>query len=89
MELTERLEARIDPESKSLLRKAAEINRQSLSEFVIAAALGKAKRILDHDNTWRLTPDQSAEFVTALLSGSEPNDALQSAAKRYQDSELG
>ncbi|MEO0414157.1 MAG: DUF1778 domain-containing protein [Verrucomicrobiota bacterium] len=88
MELTERLEARIDPHSKGVLKRAAEINRQSLSEFVVSTALKKAKRILEKEDSWQLSPEQSAEFVAALMADGEPNDKLKRAAERYKNSDL-
>ena len=89
MEYTERLEARIDPTRKALLQRAAELRFQSMSEFVISAAVSRAERVIEEENCWKLTPEQSETFAQALLADSEPNEALKEAFKRYETSGFG
>jgi uncharacterized protein (DUF1778 family) len=43
---TTRLEARVSPEARDTLARAAEIQGRSLSDFVVAAALDAAQRVI-------------------------------------------
>jgi hypothetical protein len=46
LERTARLEARISPETLAIIRRAAEIQNRSVSEFVAAAAQEAAQRVI-------------------------------------------
>lgn len=79
-----RLEARVSPETKAILQKAADLEGRSLTDFVVASAQAAAYRVIEHHQTLKLSVEDSTAFVDAILNPSPPNEALRSAALRYQ-----
>ncbi len=81
---TQRLEARVTPELKALLVRAAELQGTSLSEFITWHIRQAANcTIRDHERL-ELDTHEREVFVTALLNPPEPNEHLQSAAAQYR-----
>lgn len=62
----ERLAIRIAPETKELLRRAAERQHASLSTFIVCAALDRAE-ILLADETRFVVPQEMADAFCAAL----------------------
>ncbi|AGF53585.1 sll7031 (plasmid) [Synechocystis sp. PCC 6803] len=79
-----RLEARISPETKALMQKAAALEGRSLTDFVVASAQAAALKVIEQHQTLQLTIADSQAFVDALLRPSEPNSKLKKAALRHQ-----
>jgi uncharacterized protein (DUF1778 family) len=79
-----RLEARISPEMKALLQKAADLEGRTLTDFVVASVQAAAYRVIEQHQTLKLNIEDSEAFVDALLNPPNPNDALKSAALRYK-----
>lgn len=79
-----RLEARISPEIKSLLQKAADLEGITLTDFVIASVQVAAIATIQKHQTLKLTLEDGEAFVDALLNPPLPNEALLTAAVRYQ-----
>jgi uncharacterized protein (DUF1778 family) len=79
-----RLEARISPETKALLQKAADLEGRTLTDFVVASVQAAAYRVIEQHQTLKLNMEDSEAFVDALLNPPKPNDALKSAALRYK-----
>jgi uncharacterized protein (DUF1778 family) len=79
-----RLEARISPETKALLQKAADLEGRTLTDFVVASVQAEACRVIEKHQMLKLSIEDSEAFVDALLNPLPPNDALKAAAKRYQ-----
>jgi uncharacterized protein (DUF1778 family) len=52
---TARLEARIAPETHALLKRAADLEGRSLTDFVVSAALIAARRTIDRSDILRLS----------------------------------
>ncbi len=82
--LIARLEARVSPETKALLQKAADLEGRTLTDFVAASAQAEAYRVIEKHQTLKLNAEDSIAFVKALLNSPQPNDALQAAALRYK-----
>jgi uncharacterized protein (DUF1778 family) len=80
---SERLEARVSPETKALFQKAARIQGSTLTEFIVNCAVEAAKRAVREDEFLRLTRRDRIAFVEALLNAPTPNAKLQKAAKRH------
>lgn len=76
-----RLEARIAPELHATLKRAAEIEGRSLTDFVVSAASAAARRTLEDAETIRLS-GASAAFVAGLLQHPSPLPGLITAKKR-------
>ncbi|NKC14574.1 MAG: DUF1778 domain-containing protein [Gammaproteobacteria bacterium] len=83
MNRTTRLEARADPETRSLIKRAAELQGRSLSDFVVGAAREAALSTIAGMETIRLSRQAQRVFVNALSEPPKPNAALKRAAKRH------
>jgi uncharacterized protein (DUF1778 family) len=79
-----RLEARISPEIKSLLQKAADLEGRTLTDFVVASVQAEAYRVIEQHQKLKLSIEDSQAFVDALVNPPKPNDALKAAALRYK-----
>lgn len=76
---TARIEARIAPEALAMVKRAAQLQGRSVSDFVVAAAQDLAQRTLEDAAVIRLSAEDQARFVNLLLTPPEPNDALRRA----------
>ena len=63
-----RLEARIAPDIHAMLKRAAEIEGRSLTDFVVSAAAAAARSALESDHIIRLSRDDQKAFVESLIS---------------------
>jgi uncharacterized protein (DUF1778 family) len=79
-----RLEARISQETKALIQKAASLEGRSLTDFVVASVQAAACKVIEQHQTLRLSIEDSEAFVDAILNPPKPNEALKSAALRYE-----
>ena len=80
---TARMEARISPAALRLVRRAAELQGRSLSDFVVAAAQEVAHRTIDEAHLIRLTVEDQQRFVEALLKPPALAPALKRAKKAH------
>jgi len=81
----ERLEARITPEDKRTLERAAELSGRKLTDFIVSAAREAARDTIQRYEGMVLTDVRDREaFVTAMLAPPAPNDKLRAAAARYR-----
>jgi uncharacterized protein (DUF1778 family) len=80
---TERTEARLLPEQKMRIDRAARIKGLSRSDFIVQTADEVAIRILQEHETWTLAIPDRERFIEALMHPSEPSRRLRTAAKRY------
>jgi len=80
---TARLEARVTPEQKALIERAAAYEGRSVSDFLVQRAQDAARAVIEKHEVLRLNPGQSKAFVEALLQPQGPNDALRRAAEEY------
>ena len=62
----DRLGIRLAPGEKALFRRAAELERKSLSEFVLASAREKAESLLAQQNRFTVSVDQMKALCKAL-----------------------
>jgi uncharacterized protein (DUF1778 family) len=81
---SERVEARVTPEQKKLLERAAALEGRSLTDFVLASAQAAAADTIARHELLKLTPTDQNVFVAALLKPPAPNKALRGAAARYR-----
>jgi len=82
---TARIEARIAPEALEIVKRAAEIQGRSVSDFVVAAAQEAAHRTIEETQIIRLSLDDQRAFAAALLNPPEPAPALRRAFRRHRD----
>ncbi len=81
---TARLEARIAPDALLLVKRAAEMQGRSVSDFVVAAAQDAASRMIEQAHIIQLSMKDQQNFADAILSPATPNAALQRAANAYK-----
>ncbi len=77
-----RLEARIAPEVHAVLKRAAEIEGRSVTDFVVSAASTAARRTLEQAESIKLSAESSA-FVAGLLAEAKPVPAMRKAKERH------
>ena len=68
---TARLEARITPDLQALLKRAAEIEGRSVTDFVINAVKTAAERSVEQAHIIRLSLADQRRFVEAILNPPE------------------
>ena len=80
----ERLEACITKEQKEIFQRAAEIQGQTLTDFVISSVMNAAKQIIQENEMMILSRQDQEVFVEALLNPPEPSAKLKTAVQRYK-----
>ena len=78
---TARVEARIAPESLAIVRRAAELQGRSVSDFLVAAALKDAHHTIEEAQIIRLSVDDQHRFAELLLNPQPLAPAMQRALK--------
>ncbi|PHM62842.1 DUF1778 domain-containing protein [Xenorhabdus ishibashii] len=79
---TVRFEARISPELRTLLKRAAEIQGRTMTDFVISVIQDAATRTIEQSNIIRLSLENQENFAKALIDPPEPNAAMNRAFER-------
>jgi len=79
---TARLEARISTELHAMLKRAAEMQDRTLTDFVVSAVQETAQRAIEEGEVVRLSLADSERFAKALLSPPDPSPALERAFAR-------
>lgn len=80
---TERFEAHVEPEVRSIIVEAAEIAGQSVSEFIVSSAKDRAEKLLRRQTIIRLTAEDQARFADAILNPPPPNEAMEQARELH------
>lgn len=81
---TARLEARISPDMLNVVKRAAEIQGRSVSDFVVAAAQEAAQRTIEDITIVRISIEDQRTMMEAILNPPEPNEALRKAADAHK-----
>ena len=80
---TARIEARIAPEALTIVKRAAQLQGRSVSDFVVAAAQEAANRAIEEAQIIRLSVEDQRIFANAILNPPAPTERLIRAAKAY------
>jgi len=80
---TARLEARIAPDVLDIVRRAAELQGRSLSDFVVAAAQEAAQRTITETQIIRLSVEDQERFAQTLLDPPPLAPAMQRAQEAH------
>jgi uncharacterized protein (DUF1778 family) len=80
---TARLEARITPDALAVVRRAAELQGRSVSDFVVAAAQEAANRTIAETQIVRLSVEDQRAFAEAIINPPQPSPALIRAAEAH------
>jgi uncharacterized protein (DUF1778 family) len=79
---TARLEARISVDLHSMLKRAAELQGRTMTDFVVAAVQTAARNAIEQADVIRLSLTDQECFAQALLSPPPQTDALKRAFVR-------
>jgi uncharacterized protein (DUF1778 family) len=85
MSRTARLEARITPDLHALLKRAAELQGRSVTDFVVAAAQDAAEKAIEQAQIIRVSLEDQRAFAEAILNPPEPAPALRRAFERRRN----
>jgi uncharacterized protein (DUF1778 family) len=80
-----RLEARLPAEVMARLKRAAEIQGRTLTDFVVAAADEAACRVIDQTEIIHLSLEDQRQLAEAILNPPEPNEAWKKAVQRHRE----
>lgn len=81
---TARLEARLPVDVMTRLKRAAEIQGRTLTDFVVAAADEAACRTIQEADIIRVSLEAQRQIAAAILNPPAPSPALKRAARRYR-----
>jgi uncharacterized protein (DUF1778 family) len=81
---TARIEARIAPDALAIVKRAAEIQGRSISDFVVAAAQEVAERTIEKTEIIRPSVEGQRIFAQAILNPPEPSAGLKKAAEAHR-----
>lgn len=79
---TARLEARISTDLHAMLKRAAELQGRTMTDFVVSAVHDAARQAIDQAEVMRLSLADQECFAKALLSPPQPSPALKRAFDR-------
>lgn len=79
---TARLEARISANLHGLLKRAAQIEGRTMTDFVIDAVYTAAREAIEKSDSLHLALADQETFAQALLAPPKPNAALKRAFAR-------
>jgi len=79
---TSRLEARISSDLHAMLKRAAELQGRTMTDFVVSAVQDAAQRAIEQSSVMRLSLADQECFAQSLLSPPKPAPALTRAFNR-------
>jgi uncharacterized protein (DUF1778 family) len=82
---TARIEVRIAPDELAVVKRAAEIQGRSVSDFVFAAAQEAAHRTIEETCLIRLSAEDQRRFVELLLHPAELASAMKCAKRVHAE----
>jgi len=81
---TARIEARIAPEALAVVKRAAELQGRSLSDFLIDSAVTMAEKTIEETSLIRLAVEDQRAIADALLNPAPLAPAMERAIDRYR-----
>ena len=81
---TSRLEARLPADVHALLKRAAEIEGRTLTDFVVAAASAAARRTIEEADVLKLSTEDQQRFADALINPPALAPAMQRAIGHHR-----
>lgn len=85
MTTTARLEARVSQDLHKMLKRAAEIQGRTMTDFIVTAVQEAAQRTIEETEIIRLSVADQQCFAEALISPPKANDALKKAFARRDE----
>ena len=81
---TERVQMRVDPVAKRMLKRAAEISNTTVSDFVASRALEAASKIVNEGERIVVSDQDWNLIVSTLANPPEPNAELRRAFAEHK-----
>lgn len=81
---TARIEARIAPDALAIVKRAAELQGRSVSDFVVAAAQDAARKTVEEAQIIRLSVEDQRAFAAVILNPPPPLPSLIRAAEAHR-----
>ncbi len=79
---TDRVEARLSPDQRRRIEQAAEFAGESMSSFIVSAAVERADELITAHTATVVPSDYFDQLLAALDEPAEPSPRLTAAAKR-------
>jgi uncharacterized protein (DUF1778 family) len=76
---TARIEARISPDLLATVKRAAELQGRSVSDFVVTATAEAAQKVVTDAELIKLSRAASEKIAEMLMNPPQPTEALQEA----------
>lgn len=80
-----RIELRIKPREKALLSRAAALEHEDLTGFILKTVLPAAERIIERTERLELSERDSLRVLELLENPPKPSAKLRRAAKRHRE----
>ncbi len=81
---TSRIEARIAPEALLVVKRAAELQGRSVSDFVVDAAVNTAQKAIEETRIIRLAVEDQRAIAGAILNPPPLTPAMERAIDRHR-----
>ncbi|MFZ1109272.1 MAG: DUF1778 domain-containing protein [Rhodomicrobium sp.] len=81
---TSRLEARLPAEVHALLKRAAEIEGRSLTDFVVSAAQEAARKTIEESAIVKVSAEDQERFAEALIAPAPLTPAMERAIAHHR-----
>ena len=80
-----RLEARVSREVEKTIKRAAELQGRTITDFVVTAAIQTAQKAIEDAELIRLTIEDQEAFANALLNPPDVPESLRRAAEKHSE----
>ena len=80
----ERVAARVTPETKALLARAAAIQGRTVTDFMVQSTVEAAQRVIREHEYIDLSQRDRRAFIEAVLTPLPPGERLRQAAERHR-----
>jgi uncharacterized protein (DUF1778 family) len=81
---TARIEARIAPDALAVVKRAAELQGRSVSDFIVSAAQEAANRTIEEAQIIRLSVEDQRAFAEAILNPPPLAPAMERAIANHR-----
>ena len=79
-----RFDARLSEQQKALIKKAADLEGRTVTDFVLHSAEKAAERTIEERSMLLLSARETEAFVDAISNPAEPRAVLRRAARDYR-----
>lgn len=87
---SDRITARVAPENRQILELGTALaGAASLNQFIVMAALDKARALIAAQESLNISSTAADTFFDAMLNPPVPNDTLKQAAAAYMGADKG